>query len=335
MAAPPLLAIEGLTTRFVTSAGSANAVDGLSLHVDEGETLALVGESGCGKSVTALSILRLVPNPPGRIVSGRILLAGRDLLQMSEGEIRSVRGKDVAMIFQEPMTSLNPVFTIGRQIEECLVEHGAASPRAARRRAIELLEVVRLPEPQRIVARYPHHLSGGMRQRVMIAIAIACGPKLLVADEPTTALDVTIQAQILNLLRGLQKEFRMGLLLITHDLGVVAEMAQRVVVMYAGRKVEEAGVRDLFHRPQHPYTRGLLGATPRVRQERSSGKREKLTEIAGMVPSLFDMPRGCAFQPRCPWAIDRCTRSPPEDTATEDGRRVACFVAQDAALAAR
>ena len=334
MAAPPLLAIEGLTTRFVTSAGSANAVDGLSLHVDEGETLALVGESGCGKSVTALSIMRLVPNPPGRIVSGRILLAGRDLLQMSEAETRSVRGKDVAMIFQEPMTSLNPVFTIGRQIEEGLVEHGAVSPRAARRRAIELLEVVRLPEPHQIIDRYPHHLSGGMRQRVMIAIAIACGPKLLIADEPTTALDVTIQAQILNLLRGLQKEFRMGLLLITHDLGVVAEMAQRVVVMYAGRKVEDAGVRDLFHHPQHPYTQGLLGATPRVRQGRS-GKREKLTEIAGMVPSLFDMPRGCAFQPRCSRAIDRCTLSPPEDASTEDGRRVACFVAQDAALAAR
>ena len=334
MAQVPVLAIEGLTTRFVTSAGSANAVDGLSLHVDEGETLALVGESGCGKSVTALSILRLVPNPPGRIVSGRILLAGRDLLQMSDAEIRSVRGKDVAMIFQEPMTSLNPVYTIGRQIEEGLVEHNAVSPRAARRRAIELLDVVRLPEPHRIVDRYPHHLSGGMRQRVMIAIAIACGPKLLVADEPTTALDVTIQAQILNLLRGLQKEFRMGLLLITHDLGVVAEMAQRVVVMYAGRKVEEASVRDLFHRPQHPYTRGLLGATPRVR-ERRSAKRTKLTEIAGMVPSLFDMPRGCAFQPRCSWAIDRCAQSQPDDAPTGDGRRVACFVAQDAALAVR
>jgi len=334
MTARRVLDIDGLTTRFVTSAGTALAVDGLSLHVDEGETVALVGESGCGKSVTALSILRLVPDPPGRIVGGRILLDGRDLLKMSADEMRAVRGKDVAMIFQEPMTSLNPVYTVGRQITEALVEHEAMSSAAARRRAVELLELVRLSEPHLLIDRYPHHLSGGMRQRVMIAIALSCGPRLLVADEPTTALDVTIQAQLLNLMRGLQREFRMGLLLITHDLGVVAEMAQRVVVMYAGRKVEEAPVAELFRDPRHPYTRGLLGATPRVRGPRI-GQRPRLTEIVGMVPSLFDMPSGCAFRPRCPQAIDRCAAALPPDAPIGAGRRVACIVAQEAVDAKR
>ncbi len=325
-----VLEIERLTTRFVTDHGAANAVDSLDLHVDAGETLALVGESGCGKSITALSILRLVPEPPGSIVAGRILVAGRAVLGMSPAEIRTVRGKLAAMIFQEPMTSLNPIYTIGRQIEEALVEHEALSRRAAKHRALEWLDRVRIPEPRRTADRFPHHLSGGMRQRAMIAMALSCEPKLLIADEPTTALDVTIQAQILNLLRSLQKEFDMGLLLITHDLGVVAEMADRVVVMYAGRKVEEAPVRQLFHDPRHPYTRGLLGATPRVQGARAR-QRGRLAEIPGMVPSLFDLPAGCAFRPRCPRAIGRCAGAPPPDASIGNGRRVACVVAQEAA----
>jgi peptide/nickel transport system ATP-binding protein len=260
----PLLAIEDLQTHFFTRDGVVRAVDGVSYAVEAGETLAVVGESGCGKSVTALSILRLVPSPPGRIVGGAIRFEGVDLLQIGEGEMRRIRGNEISMIFQEPMTSLNPVLTVSRQITETLILHQGLRARAAAARAIEMLRLVRIPEPERRARQYPHELSGGMRQRVMIAMALACHPKLLIADEPTTALDVTIQAQILDLMRELKSEIGAAIILITHDLGVVAEMAQRVVVMYAGRKVEEAPVGDLFRRPQHPYTLGLLASVPRL-----------------------------------------------------------------------
>jgi peptide/nickel transport system ATP-binding protein len=327
MQADRILELRNLTTEFATSEGVAKAVDGLDLHVGKGETLAVVGESGCGKSVTALSILRLVPAPPGRIAGGEIILDGRDLLKLSDPEMRAVRGKEVSMIFQEPMTSLNPVFTIGRQIIEAIVLHEKLSRRAARARAIEMLDLVRLPEPQRRIDDYPHRLSGGMRQRVMIAMALCCRPKLLIADEPTTALDVTIQSQILDLLKNLQREFDMGLMLITHDLGVVAETAQRVVVMYAGRKVEEAPVRAIFASPKHPYTQGLLEATPHA-PKAAGGRRRKLNEIPGVVPSLYDMPLGCAFAPRCGRAVEQCRRERPADAALAPGHRAACFVAQ-------
>ena len=267
----PLLAIEDLQTHFFTRDGVVRAVDGVSYAVEAGETLAVVGESGCGKSVTALSILRLVPSPPGRIVGGTIRFEGVDLLQIGEGEMRRIRGNEISMIFQEPMTSLNPVLTVSRQITETLILHQGLTARAAAARAIEMLRLVRIPEPERRARQYPHELSGGMRQRVMIAMALACYPKLLIADEPTTALDVTIQAQILDLMRELKSEIGAAIILITHDLGVVAEMAQRVVVMYAGRKVEEAPVGDLFRRPQHPYTLGLLASVPRLGATRGRG----------------------------------------------------------------
>src|ERR1700755_2713381 len=281
-----ILDIADLRTWFFTRDGVVRAVDGVSFHVFPGETLALVGESGCGKSVTALSVLRLIPSPPGRIVSGTIRFAGRNLLELSEAEMRRIRGNEISMIFQEPMTSLNPVLTIGRQIGETLQLHQGLDSRAAERRAIEMLRLVHIPEAERRVRQYPHELSGGMRQRVMIAMALACNPKLLVADEPTTALDVTIQAQILDLMRELKSKIGSAIMLITHDLGVVAEMAQRVVVMYAGRKVEEASVGALFATPLHPYTRGLLGAVPRLGSSLEAGGRGKLAEIAGLVPSL-------------------------------------------------
>src|SRR5437763_4118381 len=290
-AGQPLLDVADLKTWFFTRDGIVRAVDGVSFHVMPGETLAIVGESGCGKSVTALSVLRLVPSPPGRIVSGAIRLAGRDLLALSEAEMRDVRGNDISMIFQEPMTSLNPVLTIGRQIAETLTLHQGLDHKAALRRAVEMLRLVHIPEAQRRIAQYPHQLSGGMRQRVMIAIALACNPKLLIADEPTTALDVTIQAQILDLMRELKQKIDASIILITHDLGVVAEMAQRVVVMYAGRKVEEASVADLFARPRHPYTRGLLDSIPKLGAATRTGigqARARLAEIAGTVPSLSE-----------------------------------------------
>src|SRR3954464_13738407 len=300
----PLLQVADLKTWFFTRDGVVRAVDGVSFHVMPGETLAIVGESGCGKSVTALSILRLVPAPPGRIVSGRIHLAGRDLLGLSEGEMRQVRGNDISMIFQEPMTSLNPVLTIGRQIAETLILHQGMDRKAAFARAVEALRLVHIPEPERRIQQYPHQLSGGMRQRVMIAMALACNPKLLIADEPTTALDVTIQAQILDLMRGLKEKTGAAIVLITHDLGVVAEMAQRVVVMYAGRKVEEAPVEEIFARPMHPYTRGLLGAMPKLGSSLDANDRGRLAEISGLVPSLRKPIIGCAFAGRCPMATD-------------------------------
>ena len=321
----PLLAIEDLQTHFFTRDGVVRAVDGVSYAVGAGETLAVVGESGCGKSVTALSILRLVPSPPARIVGGAIRFEGVDLLQVGEGEMRRIRGNEISMIFQEPMTSLNPVLPVSRQITETLILHQGLTARAAAARAIEMLRLVRIPEPKRRARQYPHELSGGMRQRVMIAMALACHPKLLIADEPTTALDVTIQAQILDLMRELKSEIGAAIILITHDLGVVAEMAQRVVVMYAGRKVEEAPVGDLFRRPQHPYTLGLLASVPRLGATLGRAEPPRLAEIPGTVPSLRDPIVGCAFSPRCAYATERCSREAPPLEAKTAAHLAACF----------
>ena len=321
----PLLEVEGLKTHFFTRDGVVRAVDGVSFSVQAGETLALVGESGCGKSVTSLSILRLIASPPGRTVAGRIRFNGRDLLALSEPEMRGVRGNEISMIFQEPMTSLNPVLTIGRQIAEALTLHRGLSSAEALERAAELLKRVNIPEPERRAAEYPHQMSGGMRQRVMIAMALACDPKLLIADEPTTALDVTIQAQILDLMRALKEKTGAAIMLITHDLGVVAEMAQRVVVMYAGRKVEEAPVKDLFARPRHPYTRGLMKSIPRLGAAKAA--RQPLAEIPGMVPSLREPIAGCAFAMRCAYAVERCRVEAPPLEAKAEGHSVACWEA--------
>jgi peptide/nickel transport system ATP-binding protein len=320
-----LLEVDGLQTHFFTRDGIVRAVDGVSFSVAPGETLALVGESGCGKSVTSLSILRLIASPPGRIVAGRVLFEGRDLLGLTEEQMRTVRGNAISMIFQEPMTSLNPALTVGRQIAESLVLHRGLSRTEAMAKAVAMLRKVRMPEPERRVRQYPHELSGGMRQRVMIAMALACGPKVLIADEPTTALDVTIQAQILELMRELGRETGAAVILITHDLGVVAEMAQRVLVMYAGRKVEEAPVDRLFAQPRHPYTRGLLGSMPHLGDSvrREAGKR--LVEIPGMVPSLKDEQPGCLFAPRCPNAIARCLQEAPSVSAHGPGHWAACW----------
>ncbi|MFH1278706.1 MAG: ABC transporter ATP-binding protein [Candidatus Eisenbacteria bacterium] len=312
----PLLEIEGLRTRFDTEEGTARAVDSLSLVVNEGEVVGLVGESGCGKSVTALSILRLIPDPPGRIDGGRILFRGEDLLVLSEAEMGRVRGNRISMVFQEPMSALNPVLTIGLQVAEGLRRHRGLSKKDARREAVEMLRIVGIPDPEERSGDYPHRLSGGMRQRVLLAGALACRPELLIADEPTTALDVTIQAQILDLLRGMKERFGMALLLITHDLGVVAETADRVAVMYAGEIVEEASAESLFRSPRHPYTEALLRSLPRP------GEAGPLRSVAGSVPSAFNLPGGCRFHPRCPIAEDRCREAHPE---MEGGVR--CFLA--------
>jgi peptide/nickel transport system ATP-binding protein len=324
-AGAPLLEVEDLRTHFFTRDGVVRAVDGVSFAIQPGETLALVGESGCGKSVTSLSIMRLIASPPGRVVSGAVRFNGRDLLRLSEPEMRKVRGNEISMIFQEPMTSLNPVLTIGRQIAETLVLHRGMGRTDARARAVELLRLVHISEPARRAREYPHQMSGGMRQRVMIAMALACDPKLLIADEPTTALDVTIQAQILDLMRELQAKTGTAILLITHDLGVVAEMAQRVVVMYAGRKVEEAPVSELFARPRHPYTRGLMNSMPRLGA--GHGARERLQEIPGMVPSLREPIAGCAFAARCAYAVERCRAEVPAFEPKAPGHAVACWEA--------
>ncbi len=325
-----LLEVDRLRTHFRTPGGIVRAVDDISFHVDEGEVLAIVGESGCGKSVTAMSIMRLIPEPPGRS-AGAVRFAGRDLLAVSERDMRKVRGNDISMIFQEPMTSLNPVLTIGRQIGESLRQHQGLGKAAAIARAVESLEKVGMPEPARRVQQYPHELSGGMRQRVMIALALACSPKLLIADEPTTALDVTVQAQILDLLRGLNKSTGSALILITHDLGVVAEMAQRVVVMYGGRKVEEAPVGALFANPQHPYTRALLKSVPRLDDAGVIGgagvSSTRLAEIPGTVPSLREEIAGCIFAPRCDFATDRCRSAYPPLLSKGGGHTVACWEA--------
>ncbi|TAJ87793.1 MAG: ABC transporter ATP-binding protein [Reyranella sp.] len=322
-----LLEVSDLGTWFYTRQGIVKAVDGVDFEVAAGETLAIVGESGCGKSMTALSLMRLIPDPPGRIVSGSIRLAGRDLLKISEEEMRDVRGNEISMIFQEPMTSLNPVMTIGKQISEALILHRDMDRKAAMKRAIEMLDLVRIPEPAQRAKEYPHQLSGGMRQRAMIAMALACNPKVLIADEPTTALDVTIQAQILELIVELQREFSAAVILITHDLGVVAETAHRVIVMYAGRKVEEAAVGELFARPLHPYTVGLMNSIPRLDLMRGQTDRsnERLQEIPGIVPPLFDLPPGCAFAPRCGRADDKCRSERPAYEEKQPGHWAACW----------
>ncbi len=321
-----LLEVEGLSTVFFTRQGLIRAVDGLSFSLNRGETLAIVGESGCGKSISALSIMRLVPTPPGRIVAGRVLLEGRDLLALDEDAMRDVRGNAISMIFQEPMTSLNPVMTIGAQIAETLRIHQGLSRKAALEKAVEMLRLVRIPEPAQRARAYPHQLSGGMRQRAMIAMAVACNPKVLIADEPTTALDVTIQAQILELLLRLREEIGTAVILITHDLGVVAETAQRVVVMYAGRKIEEADVNALFAAPLHPYTHGLLASVPHLASLNPDvTPAERLQEIPGMVPPLTGLPPGCAFAPRCAFADGQCRVDSPPFVTRRPGHSVACW----------
>jgi peptide/nickel transport system ATP-binding protein/oligopeptide transport system ATP-binding protein len=316
----PLLRIEGLRTVFRTSGGDVPAVDGVSLEVKRGQTLGIVGESGCGKSVLSLSVMRLVAHP-GRIAAGRVLLEGRDLASLSTSAMREVRGRDIAMIFQEPMTSLNPVHSVGFQITEGIRAHDSrASNAELRERGIAALKRVRIPSPERRFDEYPHQLSGGMRQRVMIAMALACKPKLLIADEPTTALDVTVQAQILDLLRDLQAETGMAIILITHDLGVIAEMADDVAVMYAGKVVERTNARALFEDPQHPYTLGLLGSIPRLDED-----RENLLAIQGTVPPPFNLPPGCRFNPRCPFAIGACRAEVPPLRGITPGHEVACI----------
>ncbi|MSP00740.1 MAG: ABC transporter ATP-binding protein [Acetobacteraceae bacterium] len=322
-----LLEVENLQTHFATPGGIVRAVDGISFHVDSGETVAVVGESGCGKSVTAMSILRLIQEPPGKI-EGRITFEGRELLSLPEPEMRDIRGNAISMIFQEPMTSLNPVLTVGKQIGETVQLHQGMNAAEAEKKAVEMLTLVGIPAPARRVKEYPHQLSGGMRQRVMIAMALACNPKVLIADEPTTALDVTIQAQILDLMRDLKTRLGSAIMLITHDLGVVAEMAERVIVMYAGRKVEEAHVNEIFARPLHPYTRGLIGAVPKLGSSLDHGPREKLAEIPGLVPSLRQRIVGCAFAGRCEFATDLCHKVAPAIEMKADGHLVACHHAE-------
>jgi peptide/nickel transport system ATP-binding protein len=327
-----LLDIENLQTHFRTPDGVNRAVDGLSLKIEAGQTLAIVGESGCGKSVTAMSVLRLIPEPPGKI-AGRVVFGGRDLLGLSTAEMRAIRGNDISMIFQEPMTSLNPVLTVGRQIREPLRLHQKLDSTAAQKRAVEMLALVGIPEPQRRVDEYPHQMSGGMRQRVMIAMALACNPKLLIADEPTTALDVTVQAQILDLMRDLKHRVGAAIMLITHDLGVVAEVAEHVVVMYAGRKVEEAPSAQLFANPRHPYTQGLLGAVPKLGSS-LEGESSRLSEIPGLVPSLKQRIVGCVFAGRCAQATDLCRQAAPALELKAPAHLAACHYAPKEALAA-
>ncbi|MCG0238271.1 MAG: ABC transporter ATP-binding protein [Firmicutes bacterium] len=303
----PLLVVKDLHTSFFTYAGEVKAVRGVSFTVGRGEAVAIVGESGCGKSVTTASIMRLIPDPPGKIKSGQILFDGRDLLQLSEKEMERVRGNEIGMIFQDPMTSLNPVLTIGLQLTEAIQRHQGLSAAAARDRAVEMLRLVGIPQPEKRLSAYPHQFSGGMRQRVMIAMAISCNPKLLIADEPTTALDVTIQAQILDVLKNLKRQLDTSIILITHDLGVVAGLADRVIVMYAGQVVEEAPVRELYANPQHPYTLGLLRSVPRLDRK----EKKPLVPIEGQPPDLLSPPQGCAFAPRCPFAMRICLEEDP------------------------
>jgi oligopeptide/dipeptide ABC transporter ATP-binding protein len=320
MPSPALLEVRGLRTTFRGEQGEVRAVDGVDLSVERGRTLGIVGESGCGKSVTALSIMGLVPQPPGRIAAGEVLFEGEDLLKAPTQRLRDLRGDKLAMIFQEPMTSLNPAFPVGDQIAEALLRHRNVSGEEARGQSIEMLRRVRIPSPERRAKDYPHQLSGGMRQRVMIAMALACNPKLLIADEPTTALDVTIQAQILELMRALREELGTAIILITHDLGVIAELADEVAVMYAGKIIERCTAEKLFAEPQHPYTVGLLGSIPLLHME-----RERLAAIEGFVPDAAALPEGCRFHPRCPFAIDRCSREIPPLEEISAGHFVACW----------
>lgn len=319
-----LLCVRGLSTHFYSRGHTIYALDGVSFEIKKGMTFGLVGETGCGKSVTALSILRLIPSPPGKIVQGEIHFRGRDLLRLTEEEIRSIRGKEISMIFQEPMTSLNPVFRIGEQMMEVIMLHQKVGKRQAYERAVEMLERVHMPEAEKVTRQFPHQLSGGMRQRVMIAMELSCRPYLLIADEPTTALDVTIQAQILRLLKEMKRELDTSILLITHDLGVIAEMCDRVGVMYAGSIVEEASVEEIFEDPKHPYTKGLWGAIPRMEEE-----KESLSVIPGMVPDLSQPPKGCKFHPRCSFRFDPCDRLVPPLIETSSAHFVACFLYQE------
>jgi len=316
-----LLEVKGLKTYFFTSDGVVPAVDGITYHVDKGETLGIVGESGCGKSVTSLSVMRLIPDPPGKITAGQIFFEGENLLEKSGSEMRKIRGNQISMIFQEPMTSLNPVYTVGDQIAEAIELHQGLNRRDAMDKTVGMLKLVGIALPERRVKEYPHQLSGGMRQRIMIAMALSCNPKLLIADEPTTALDVTIQAQILELMKALKKELGMAIMLITHDLGVIAEMAQRVVVMYAGKIVEEADAISIFRSPLHPYTEGLLKSIPRL--DRAKGR---LHVIEGVVPNPLYMPEGCRFHPRCPYAMDICRAQEPDFVQVSEERQVACWL---------
>lgn len=317
-----LLDIQGLETQFRTPEGVVHAVNGVSITLNEGETLGVVGESGCGKSVTMLSVLRLVQSPPGRINAGKVLFQGRDLLKMSDEEIRHVRGAQIAMIFQDPMTSLNPVITIGKQLMEPLKLHLGMTDSQAADRAVELLEMVGISEARQHLKDYPHQFSGGMRQRVMIAMALSCNPQILIADEPTTALDVTIQAQIVELVKRLRDELGMAIIWITHDLGIVAGLASRVLVMYGGFVIEESGVRELYANPGHPYTLGLLGSLPRL----DESERKPLVSIEGKPPVLYSKPQSCPFAPRCKWALERCWNENPVLETVGPNHRVACFV---------
>jgi len=317
-----ILEVKGLKTQFFTQDGIVNAVNGISYTVDEGETVGIVGESGCGKSVSVLSVMRLIPQPPGKIVGGQVMFEGRDLLKLSEDEMRQVRGNKISMVFQDPMTSLNPVLTVARQMTEGMELHLGLDHQQARKRAIELLEMVNIPQAKDRIDDYPHQFSGGMRQRVMIAMGLSCNPQLLIADEPTTALDVTIQAQILDLVRELKQKIGMAIIWITHDLGIVAGLADRVLVMYAGYIIESAPVKDIYADPRHPYTLGLLGSIPRLDAER----KKKLTPIEGLPPDLIDPPPGCPFAPRCRFAIDQCLQENPTLQPVALNHHVACWV---------
>jgi oligopeptide/dipeptide ABC transporter ATP-binding protein len=316
----PLLEIRNLKTCFYTEDGVVPAIENVSFSLDKGETIGIVGESGSGKSVTALSVMRLIPNPPGRIECGEIIFEGENLLEKRMDQMRGIRGNDIAMIFQEPMTSLNPVLTVGDQIMEAIVLHQKLSKQDAKDKAVHMLRLVGIPSPERRVNDYPHQMSGGMRQRVMIAMALSCNPKLLIADEPTTALDVTVQAQILELMMALKDDLGTSVMLITHDLGVIAETADKVVVMYAGNVVEKAGVRELFREPAHPYTMGLLGSIPKLNED-----SKRLQSIEGVVPSPFNMPKGCRFSPRCGHAMDICREREPVFAKIADGHHVSCW----------
>jgi oligopeptide/dipeptide ABC transporter ATP-binding protein len=320
-----ILSVEGLKTYFFSSRGAAKAVDGVTFHLKAGEVLGVVGESGSGKSVTALSVMQLVPDPPGKIVEGKILFDGKNLLDLTAQQIRHIRGNRISMIFQEPMTSLNPVFTIGNQISEMFILHRKASKKEALEASVEMLDRVQIPAPQQRIHEYPHQLSGGMRQRAMIAMALACDPEILIADEPTTALDVTVQAQILDLMIQLKEDFGTAVQMITHDLGVIAEMADRIVVMYAGRVVEEASAIDLFQQTLHPYTIGLLGSIPII-GSRTAGENKQLKEIKGMVPSLLELPHGCKFCDRCSQAMTICREKEPDLTVVATGHKVRCWL---------
>ena len=324
-AAAPLLEVEGLEVEFRTRQGVARVLDGIALSLEPGRTLGIVGESGCGKSITALSIMRLVPVPPGRIGAGAVRLKGEDLLQASEKRMREVRGKDISMIFQEPMTSLNPVYSIGDQIAETVRLHEGLSRRDSLDRAIEMLKAVHIPAAERRVREFPHQMSGGMRQRVMIAMALACQPSVLIADEPTTALDVTVQAQVFDLLKELQEKTGTAIILISHDMGAIAEMADRVMVMYAGRIVEEAATDEILESPRHPYTRGLIACVPHMEEE-PPPERGALTEIPGVVPALTDLGSGCSFAPRCDHATDLCRSRAPQPFAVDADHRAACWL---------